>query len=318
MKIAILDDYHGAASEAAPWKDLGQDVELQVFRNYLPEGRERTEALLPFDVIVCMRERTPFPATQIEALPNLRLLVTTGLRNNSIDIAACKSKGVVVSGAAGHPEAVNATAELAWAHILGLYKNLPYEDASMREGQWQTRMPRVLKGTRLGVLGLGKLGAALARVGLAFEMDVVAWSPNLTDERAAELNVKRVDKHTLFATSDVISVHLVLSDRSRGIVDAESIAAMKPDAFLVNTSRAGLVDNDALMRALHEHKIGGAGLDVFPEEPLKQDDKVRKLDNVTLTPHLGYVSPENFKSFFNSAFKAIEAFRKGAPSHLLS
>jgi phosphoglycerate dehydrogenase-like enzyme len=318
MKIAILDDYHGAATAAAPWNELGEDVQLQVFRDYLPEGRERTAALLPFDVIVCMRERTPFPAAQIEALPNLRLLVTTGLRNNSIDVAACKSKGVVVSGAAGHPEAVNATAELAWAHILGLYKNLPYEDVSMRQGQWQTRMPRVLKGTRLGVVGLGKLGAALARVGLAFEMDVVAWSPNLTDERAAELHVKRVDKHTLFATSDVISVHLVLSERSRGIVDAESIAAMKPDAFIVNTSRAGLIDNEALMRALSEHKIGGAGLDVFSEEPLSHNDTVRQLDNVTLTPHLGYVSADNFKSFFTSAFNAIDAFRKGAPTHLLT
>jgi phosphoglycerate dehydrogenase-like enzyme len=318
VKIAILDDYHGVASAAAPWNELGEDVQLQVFRNYLPEGRERTAALLPFDVIVCMRERTPFPAAQIEALPNLRLLVSTGLRNNSIDLAACQAKGIVVCGAVGHPEAVNATSELAWAHILGLYKNLPYEDASMRQGHWQTRMPRVLKGTRLGVLGLGRLGGALARVGLAFGMDVVAWSQNLTDERAAELHVKRVDKHTLFATSDVISVHLILSARSREIVDAESIAAMKSDAYIVNTSRAGLIDNEALIRALREHKIGGAGLDVFPEEPLPQDAAIRQFDNVTLTPHLGYVSADNFKSFYTSAFNAIAAFRKGAPIHVFS
>jgi phosphoglycerate dehydrogenase-like enzyme len=317
LKIAILDDYHGVTADAAPWAKLGTDVQVKVFREYLPAGRERTEALLPFDVIICMRERTPFPAEQIAALPNLRLLVTTGLRNNSIDLPACAARGVVVSGAAGDALATAATAELAWAHILGLYKNLPYEDASMRAGNWQTRMPRVLAGTRLGVLGLGKLGVALSRVGRAFDMEVVAWSPNLTDERAAEHNVQRVDKQTLFATSDVISVHLILSERSRGVVDAASIAAMKADAFLVNTSRAGLVDNAALLKALSEHRIGGAGLDVYPDEPLPANDPVRKLDNVVLTPHLGYVSQNNFKVFYDNAWKAIDAWAKGAPINLL-
>jgi phosphoglycerate dehydrogenase-like enzyme len=208
---------------------------------------------------------------------------------------------------------LSATAELAWTLILALFKNVCSEDANMRKGLWQTGMPVSLKGKRLGVLGLGKLGGALARVGHAFDMDVVAWSPNLTPERAEQGGARYVDKHELFATSDVISVHLILSASTRQVVDAASIAAMKPTAFLVNTSRAGLVDQNALMEALRNQRIGGAGLDVFPVEPLPADDPVRQLKNVVLTPHLGYVSADNFQAFYENVVEDIKAWAAGSP-----
>jgi phosphoglycerate dehydrogenase-like enzyme len=240
------------------------------------------------------------------------------MRNNAIDMQACAEQGIVVCGAPGSADANTATAELAWAHILGLFKHLPAEDAAMRRGMWQTAMPEPLAGKRLGVLGLGKLGTAVAKVGLAFGMDAVAWSPNLTDERAAAAGVKRVDKHELFATSDVISLHLILSDRSRHVVDAAALAAMKPTAYLVNTSRAGLVDQEALMDALVKFRIAGAGLDVYPEEPLSPTDSVRDLDNVILTPHLGYVSRENFEAFYQNALEAVKAWHAGKPIRVLN
>ncbi|CAB3870463.1 Hydroxypyruvate reductase [Achromobacter mucicolens] len=317
MKIAILDDYHDVARRYADWTSLGGDAEVQIFNNFIPDDQVET-ALAPFDVIVAMRERTPFPAERIRALPKLRLLVTTGMRNNAIDMQACAEQGIVVSGAPGSADANTATAELAWAHILGLFKHLPAEDAAMRRGMWQTGMPEPLAGKRLGVVGLGKLGAAVAKVGLAFGMDVVAWSPNLTDERAQAAGVTRVDKHALFSTSDVVSLHLILSERSRHIVDATALAAMKPTAYLVNTSRAGLVDQEALMDALVKFRIAGAGLDVFPEEPLSPTDSVRDLDNVILTPHLGYVSRENFEAFYQNCLQAVKAWAAGAPIRVLN
>ncbi|WP_313625799.1 D-2-hydroxyacid dehydrogenase family protein [Achromobacter sp.] len=317
MKIAILDDYHDVARRYADWTSLGGDAEVQIFNNFIPD--DQVEASLePFDVIVAMRERTPFPASRIKALPRLRLLITTGMRNNAIDMQACTEQGIVVCGAPGSADANTATAELAWAHILGLFKHLPAEDAAMRRGMWQTAMPEPLAGKRLGVVGLGKLGAAVAKVGLAFGMDVVAWSPNLTDERAQAAGVTRVDKHELFSTSDVVSLHLILSDRSRNVVDATALAAMKPTAYLVNTSRAGLVDQEALMDALVKFRIAGAGLDVYPEEPLSPTDNVRDLDNVILTPHLGYVSRENFEAFYQNCLEAVKAWAAGKPIRVLN
>jgi phosphoglycerate dehydrogenase-like enzyme len=317
LKIAILDDYHGVASAYADWSVLGPQASVQVFREYLPEAR-RAAALQPFDVLVIMRERTPFPAELINALPNLRLLVTTGLRNNSVDMAACKARGIVVCGAPGANNALNATAELAWTLLLGLFKNLCKEDANMRQhGLWQTGMPLPLTGKRLGVLGLGKLGSAAAQVGRAFGMDVVAWSPNLTPERAEKGGAKYVDKQEFFATADAITVHLILSASTRNVVDAAALAAMKPSAFLVNTSRAGLVDQAALLDALRNKRIGGAGLDVFETEPLPPEDPFRKLDNVILTPHLGYVSEDNFREFYKNAVEAIKAWAAGSPIKVL-
>jgi phosphoglycerate dehydrogenase-like enzyme len=317
LNIAIIDDYHVVAQDYADWSSLGADAKVQVFRQYIPEGPQRVTALEPFDVIVIMRERTPFPASLIEKLPNLKLLVTTGLRNNAIDLPACKARGIVVCGAAGADNALNATAELAWALLLGLFKNLCAEDANMRKGLWQTAMPVPLTGKRLGVLGLGKLGRAAAAVGNAFGMEVVAWSPNLTPERAKEGGARYVDKQELFATADAITIHLILSQSTRNVVDAASIKAMKPTAFLVNTSRAGLVDQDALLDALQNKRIGGAGLDVFTTEPLPADDPIRKLDNVVLTPHLGYVSEDNFRVFYRNALEAVKAWQAGSPIRVL-
>lgn len=314
MKIAILDDYHEVALRYADWSGLGADI--TAFRDALPQDRARV--LQPFDVIVAMRERTAFPAELIDALPNLRLLVTTGLRNNAIDMAACAARGIPVCGAPGSADANTATAELAWAHLLALFKHLPQEDAAMRRGMWQTGMPEPLASKRLGVLGLGKLGQAVARVGLAFGMDVVAWSPNLTDERAAQAGVKRLDKAEFFSSCDAISIHLILSERTRNVVDVDALASMKPTAYLVNTSRAGLVDQAALRDALEKRRIGGAGLDVYPVEPLPPTDAVRDLDNVILTPHLGYVSQSNFEAFYRNAVKAVQAWMDGKPIQVLN
>ncbi|MCD0505659.1 D-2-hydroxyacid dehydrogenase family protein [Bordetella petrii] len=317
MKVALLDDYHGVAQRYADWATLGGRAQVQSFHDYLPEG-ERVRALQDFDVIVAMRERTPFPAQLIESLPKLRLLVTTGLRNLAIDMDACTRRGIVVCGAPGAADANTATSELAWAHILALFKNLTVEDANMRRGLWQTGMPRPLAGKTLGVVGLGKLGTAVAQVGKAFGMHVQAWSPNLTAERAQEAGVQFVPKHQLFADADVVSLHLILSDRTRHVVDAAALAAMKPTAFLVNTSRAGLVDSPALLDALRKGRLAGAGLDVFPQEPLPPTDALRSLDNVVLTPHLGYVSPENFTAFYRSALQAVQAWMGGQPVRVLN
>lgn len=317
IRIAILDDYHGVAERYADWTALGPNVQVQALRDYLPEN-ERVAALQSFDVIVAMRERTPFPATLIEALPKLRLLITTGMRNLAIDMDACAQRGIVVCGAPGSAQASTATAELAWAHILALFKDLTTEDANMRRGLWQTGMPRSLAGRTLGVVGLGKLGTAVAQVGKAFGMKVLAWSPNLTPERAQDAGVDYADKAALFADADVVSVHLILSDRTRHVVDASALAAMKPSAYLVNTSRAGLVDHDALLDALRKGRLAGAGLDVFDEEPLPPLDPLRTLDNVVLTPHLGYVSPENFTAFYRNAVKAVEAWMAGNPIRVLN
>lgn len=317
IRIALLDDYYGVAERYADWTTLGPNVLVQTFRDFLPEG-ERAAALRPFDVIVAMRERTPFPAELIDALPKLRLLVTTGMRNLAIDIDACTRRGIVVCGAPGSADANTATAELAWAHILALFKNLTVEDANMRRGLWQTGMPRPLAGKTLGVVGLGKLGTAVAQVGKAFGMNVLAWSPNLTPERAQQAGVTYADKHVLFADADVVSLHLILSDRTRQVVDAAALSAMKPSAFLVNTSRAGLVDHEALLDALRKGRLAGAGLDVFDQEPLPPLDPLRTLGNVLLTPHLGYVSPENFTAFYGNAVAAVAAWLAGSPKRVLN
>ncbi|WP_431859143.1 D-2-hydroxyacid dehydrogenase family protein [Azospirillum sp.] len=315
MKIAILDDYQRIARSLADWDRLPPGSELQVFHEHIADRERLVAALEPFDVLVIMRERTPFPADLIARLPNLRLLVTTGTRNLAIDLEACKARGITVCGTAigGTP-----TAELAWGLILALAKRIPAEDRALRAGSWQTGLTTTLTGKRLGVVGLGKLGAQVARVGLAFNMDVVAWSQNLTDERAAEVGVRRVDKAELFATADVVTLHLVLGERSRGTVGAAEIGAMKSTAWFVNTARAGLVDEPALVEALAHRRIAGAGLDVFSVEPLPPDHPLRALDNTVLTPHLGYVTQENYAVFYREALEDILAWTAGAPARVLS
>jgi phosphoglycerate dehydrogenase-like enzyme len=315
LKIAVLDDYLNVAGGLAQWDSLAAEV---VFFTDFIAPQDLADRLAAFDVIVAMRERTRFPAELIERLPNLKLLVTTGLRNNAIDLDACRAAGVTVSGAPGDDLGAGGTAELAWALAMALFKRIDQEAQNMRAGLWQTTMTPVLAGKRLGLVGAGKLGRLVARYGKAFDMDVVAWSPNLTEQRAQSAGVTLVTKEVLFETSDIISINLVLSVSTMGIVDAACINAMKSTAYLVNTSRSGLVDLTALRQALEQGRIAGAGLDVFEIEPLPADDPWRQLPNVLLTPHLGYANTENFAAYFPNIVQVIAAFKAGQPIRMLT
>lgn len=313
MKIAILDDYQNVSLGMADWSRL--DATTTVFNGPIGDEDAIAAALVDFDVIVCMRERTPMPASLIDRLTNLKLLITTGMRNRSFDMDAAKARGVTVCGTQGGG---SPTSELTWALILGLMKKLPQDDRSMRDGEWQPNLGIDLMGRTLGLLGLGKLGENVAKVGLAFGMDVIAWSQNLTDERAADVGARRVEKDELFATADVISIHLVLSDRSRGLVGARELGLMKPDSYLVNTSRGPIVDEDALLDALTNKRIAGAGIDVYGVEPLPADHPIRSQDNTVLTPHMGYVTRDNLANGYSQAVENIEAFAKGAPVRVMT
>ncbi|HEU0201033.1 MAG TPA: D-2-hydroxyacid dehydrogenase family protein [Burkholderiaceae bacterium] len=317
MNIAVLDDYQRVASGSAAWETLA-DSRVEFLHAPMQSDAERAATLQPFDVIVAMRERTPFSAALLQALPKLRLLATTGMRNASIDMAACRVRGITVCGAPGSKESAGSTTELAWALILGLLKRIPLEQRALLEGRWQTGVTQSLAGKTLGLIGVGNLGGRMARVGNAFDMRVVAWSPNLTPERAQQAAVVAVDKQTLFATADVISLHLVLSPSTAGIVQRADLRAMKPTAILLNTARAGLVEPGALLTALREQWIAGAGLDVFDSEPLALDDPLRTLPNVLLSPHLGYVTDDNLRAFYGNAVDAIKAWQAGAPIRVLS
>lgn len=311
MRVAVLDDYQGIAKELADWSRLPAAAEVSFFREPISDPEALSAALLPFDVIVAMRERTAFPARLIERLPVLKLLVTTGMRNAAIDLEACRRRGVVVCGTRGAPGVP--TAELTWGLVLALVKRIAEEDRSLRAGYWQTGLAGSVAGKTLGVVGLGKVGTAVARVGLAFGMEVVAWSPNLTGERAAAAGVRRAEKRALFETADVVTLHLVLGETTRGVVGAEELAAMKPSALLVNTARAGLLDEAALVAALKAGRIAGAALDVFSVEPLPADHPVRSAPNTVLTPHLGYATRENFAVFYGDAVEDVLAWANGAP-----
>ena len=314
MKIAILDDYQQVGKQSADWGSLAAGTQVDSFADTLAEHDALVRRLQPYEVIIAMRERTRFTAQVLDALPNLKLLVSTGGRNPSIDAQACARRNVALCAAHGAPSGQSSTSEVAWALVLALVKRIPQADKAMRGGGWQeTVITQSLAGKTLGVLGLGRLGKHVARYGQAFGMNVIAWSPNLTDERAAEASVKRVSKEALFAESDVISLHLVSNAATRGIVGAAEIAAMKPTAYIVNTSRGPLIDEKALIAALQEKRIAGAGLDVFWTEPLPKDHVVRKLDNVALTPHLGYVVDENLERFYGNALKNIKNWIAGEP-----
>ncbi len=317
MKVLVLDDYLGIARDSADWTRLGQDAEVRVMQEHLGSREALVRELRPFDVIVAMRERTPFPAALLEALPGLRLLVTTGTRNNAIDLAACQRLGITVCAAPGDASG-SAPAELAWALILALVKRIPMEHQAVLAGRWQTGTTGLIAGKRLGIVGLGKLGSQVAKVGAAFGMDVVAWSPHLTAERAAAAGAARVEKADLFATADVVSLHLVSSPATAGIVTRADLKAMKPGAFLVNTARAELVEAGALEEALGAGWIAGASLDVFRTEPLPADDPLRRLPNVILVPHLGYVTPETMTAFYRNSVEAIVAWAAGKPIRVLA
>lgn len=313
-RVAILDDYQGVARGLADWGSLPAGTEVVAFRDHL-NGLDAVAArLADFDVVVAMRERTPFPRALLERLPRLRLLVTTGMRNAAIDLRAAAERGIVVSGTAGLPYP---TAELAWGLILALARRIPREDRATREGRWQETLGVGLNGKTLGVLGLGTLGSRVARIGRAFEMEVLAWSQNLTAERAGEVGATRVPRDELLARADVVTVHLVLSERTHGLIGAPELARMKRTAFLVNTSRGPIVDQAALLHALDAGTIAGAGLDVYDEEPLPADHPLRRHPSTVVTPHLGYVTEETYRIFFGQAVEDVQAFLRGAPVRVL-
>ncbi|TCZ66861.1 D-2-hydroxyacid dehydrogenase family protein [Roseicella aquatilis] len=308
-RLGILDDYQGATLRLGPWDRLPESLQIEQFRDTVT-GPALVERLRPLDAILAMRERTPFPRALIEQLPNLRLLVTTGARNRAIDLAACAERGITVCGTASvaHP-----TVDLTWGLILSLMRRIPEQQAALREGRWQVALGHTLEGRTLGVVGLGNLGSRVARVGAAFGMRVIAWSQNLTPERAAAAGAEAVGKERLLAEADVVTLHLILSERSRGIIGAADLARMQPSAILVNTSRGPLVEQDALIAALRERRIAGAGIDVFDQEPLPRDHPLLSAPNTVLTPHLGYVTEENYRAYFTGAVEAIEGYLAGRP-----
>jgi phosphoglycerate dehydrogenase-like enzyme len=311
-RIAILDDYQGVALSLADWGSLG--VPVDVFRDTIKDEDALAARLAPYDAIVLMRERTPFPRSLIERLPGLKLLITTAGRNLSVDSAALKERGITFCGTGG---GVSQTAELTWGLILALVRDIPAQDRSLREGRWQTALGEGLEGRTLGVIGLGKQGQRVARVALAFGMRVIAWSQNLTAEAAAAHGAERVEKEVLLREADVVTLHLVLSERSRHTIGAAELSLMKPGAFLVNTSRGPLVDAAALEAALRERRIAGAGLDVFDDEPLPAGASIAALPNTVLTPHLGYVTRGNLTTFYKGAVEDIAAYLAGAPIRVI-
>jgi phosphoglycerate dehydrogenase-like enzyme len=303
MRVAILDDYQNVALSMADWSDVAGRAEISVFTDHLADQDAVVERLAPFDVVCVMRERTPLPRTVIERLPRLKMIASTGPFNASIDVAAAEEHGIYVSTTGGY---VDSTVELTWALILGVARRIVDEGLSVRGGGWQTSVGRQLGGTVLGVLGLGRIGVRVAQVGKAFGMDVIAWSTNLTPEAAEQSDATYVSKDELFSRADVLTIHLVLSERSRGLVGATELGLMKPTALLVNTSRGPLVDESALIDALRAQRIAGAGLDVFDTEPLPAGHPLRSLDNVVATPHIGYVADRVYRTFYGEAAGKID------------
>ncbi len=317
LRCAVLDDYQGVALSMADWTRVGTDVEVRSLQRHLPTEDAVVAAVGDCEIVVAMRERTPFTDTLFARLPQLRLLITSGMRNASIDLAAAARHGVTVCGTASNSEP---PVELTWAIILGLARNVVRESNALRDaGPWQSTLGADLHGRRLGLLGLGKIGTKVARVGQAFGMEVAAWSENLTEERAAAAGVTLApSKEQLVESSDFVSVHLVLSDRTRGLIGADEIKRMRSTAYLVNTSRAAIVDQDALVRALHDGWIAGAGADVFETEPLPADHPLRTAPNFLGLPHLGYVTRRNYEGYFEGAVEDIEAFLAGSPVRTLT
>jgi phosphoglycerate dehydrogenase-like enzyme len=313
-RVAILDDYQDIARRMADWGSLPAGTEVAVFADHLSNPGAVAARLADFDAVVAMRERTAFPRSLLERLPRLKLLVTTGMRNASIDVAAAVERGVTVCGTAGLPYP---TAELTWGLILALARHIAVEDRATREGRWQVSCGVGLNGKTLGVIGLGGLGSRVARIGRAFEMDVIAWSQNLTAARAAEVGAALVDKDELLARADVVSIHLVLGERTRGLLGARELARMKRTAYLINTSRGPIVDEAALVAALRQGTIAGAGLDVYDDEPLALDHPLRHLPNTVITPHLGYVTEETYRIFYGQALEDVKAWLAGQPVRVI-
>ncbi|MCU1396158.1 MAG: D-isomer specific 2-hydroxyacid dehydrogenase NAD-binding protein [Ilumatobacteraceae bacterium] len=311
MRVVVLDDYQDIAASYTDWGDLDP---VSITEHIADEGA-LAEALAGAEIVVAMRERTPFPASLFDRLPDLKLLVTTGNRNAVIDLDAAAAHGVTVCGTMG---IVTSTSELTWALILAVRRHIAADDATIRNGGWQTRLGTGLAGQRLGLIGLGNIGGLMSKVGVAFGMDVVAWSQNLTQEKADRFGIRAVSKTELIETSDVVSLHLQLSERTHHIIGAAELVAMKPSAILVNTSRGPLIDQPALADALRRHIIAGAGLDVYEHEPLPVTDPLRALPNTVLTPHTGYVVSQCYDIFYREIVEDIVAWRAGEPVRLLT
>jgi phosphoglycerate dehydrogenase-like enzyme len=316
-RCAIIDDYQNVALKLADWSKVTKDVDIKVFT----EAVRRSDAdtirdLKDFDIVVMMRERTRFPRAVIDGMPKLKLLITTGAYNASIDMKACQERGIVVSGTGGFG---NPTTGITFGLILELTRRIGWEHARMKSGVlWQNTLGMDIEGKTLGVLGLGKLGARAAGVGKAFGMKVIAWSQNLTPERCKEVGVEYSTKDDLFRNADVVTIHLVLGDRTRGLVGASQLGAMKKTAYIVNTSRGPIIDEKALLDALNNKQIAGAGLDVFDVEPLPLDHPYRKMDNVVITPHLGYVSQQNYEKYYPDIVENIRGFLDGKPTRVIA
>ena len=315
IQIAVLDDYQGVARDLGPWETLAPEAEVTYFHDHVALPGVVRDLLAGFEVVVAMRERTPFGAELLASMPDLELLVTTGMANASIDLDAAREHRITVCGtrALAHP-----TAELTWGLILALQRHLVEEDRRMRDGGWQRTIGPGLAGRTLGTLGLGRLGRRVTEIALAFEMEVIAWSENLTDEAAEEAGATRVERDELFARADVLSIHTRLSDRTRGLVGARELALMKPTAVLVNTSRGPIVDEDALLAALHEGTIAGAALDVYGKEPLPREHPLRESPRTLLSPHLGYVTTEHYELFYADAVEDIAGWMRGEPVRVLN
>ncbi|MEU1305320.1 D-2-hydroxyacid dehydrogenase family protein [Streptomyces shenzhenensis] len=312
LRCAVLDDFQGVAVESADWSVLADRVEVVPLREHLADEDALAAALADFDIVVTLRERVPFPGSLLARLPRLRLLVASGMRNSVIDYAAAEAHGITVCGTAS---SLTPPVELTWALLLGLARGIVAESHALRTGgPWQSTVGADLHGRTLGLLGLGRIGSQVARVGLAFGMRVTAWSRNLTRERAEEVGVEpALTKEDLLAESDFASVHLALGERTRGLLGPAELALMKPTAYLINTSRAAIVDQDALLAALREGRIAGAGVDVFDIEPLPAGHPMRTAPRLLATPHLGYVSRANYATYYGQAVEDIQAYLAGAP-----
>lgn len=314
-RIAVLDDYMGVAQRLADWSVLADRAEVAFLTDAIA-ATDLATALADYDAISLLRERTDFPAEVLNAMPNLKAIAATGRKTRTLDTDAAAALGIPVMTTDGSGNGIYATVELAWGLILGLMRHIPAESAAMRNGEWQTRLGNALYGRTLGLVGLGKLGERMANVAQAFGMNVIAWSPNLTQARAAEGGADYADKDRLFRTADIVSLHLVLAPSTKGIIGAEDLAKMQPHALLINTSRGPLVDHDALLAALTGGTIGGAGIDVYDHEPLSADAAIRKAPNTLLTPHLGYSVQETFESFYRQTVENLDGWLDGTPRRL--
>jgi phosphoglycerate dehydrogenase-like enzyme len=315
IRVALLDDYQGVALESADWGRLRGEAEVTAFRDHLSDDKALVERLGPFDVVMALRERTAFRRPLLERLPALKLLTTAGMGNAAIDVDAATDLGILVSGTSGSSRA---TMELTWGLILALLRSIPREHQATRAGHWQETVGIGLDGKTLGIIGLGNIGGQVAEVGRAFHMRLLAWSENLTDQRAAECGAERVTKDDLLAQSDIVTIHQRLSSRTLGLLGARELALMRPSAYLVNTSRGPIVEEAALVETLRRGAIAGAGLDVFDVEPLPAGHPFLSLPNVVLTPHLGYVTREGYAAFYGQTLENVRALLDGAPLRVLN